>query len=68
MDVPSALEIIVGRPAITAAAAELLVPRSIPMIFGMVNASPLLLNVTLEIAKDFKNVMAIGRDGLPYLL
>jgi hypothetical protein len=33
-DVPSALGIIVGRPATIAAAAELLVPRSIPMIFG----------------------------------
>ena len=33
-DVPSALGIIDGRPAMTAAAAELLVPKSIPMIFG----------------------------------
>jgi hypothetical protein len=33
-DVPSALGIMVGRPAMTAAAAELLVPRSIPIILG----------------------------------
>ena len=33
-DVPSALGIMVGRPATIAAAAELLVPKSIPMIFA----------------------------------
>ena len=38
-DVPSALGIIVGRPATIAAAAELLVPKSMPMIFAKVHAS-----------------------------
>jgi len=37
--VPSALGMIVGRPAIMAAAAELLVPRSIPMIFGKLHVT-----------------------------
>ena len=39
-EVPSALGMIVARPAMTAAAAELLVPRSIPMILGVNHTLP----------------------------
>jgi hypothetical protein len=38
--VPSALEMMTGRPASRIAAAELLVPRSIPMIFALGCCSP----------------------------
>jgi hypothetical protein len=38
MLVPSALGIIVGLPPISAAAAELLVPRSIPIILAKISS------------------------------
>jgi hypothetical protein len=41
MLVPSALGIIVGRPPIRTAAAELLVPRSIPIIFDKISSPEL---------------------------
>ena len=41
MLVPSALGIIVGRPPIRTAAAELLVPRSMPIIFDKISSPEL---------------------------
>jgi hypothetical protein len=45
MLVPSALGMIVGLPPSMTAAAELLVPRSIPMIFAMLFTSCLMFSI-----------------------
>src|SRR5208283_4871111 len=51
---------IVGRPPITAAAAELLVPRSIPMIFGKDVNTPQYRLQTAVWEGALKNIMGIS--------